>query len=124
MNIFSLETLEVDEIINMNRIPTNQDNFDELKELYHAPDQVYPFNGGSTYLAGYQSTMRIPYVDLPSYNLNQERSINYYLIDEEWEVMGKVFDLRDIEDITVTVAGEIGRASCRERGEVSVSGGA
>src|SRR5690625_520043 len=104
MTSFSLDTHEVRETINMNRFPDNQDEFDELLEEPDVPRQTFLLSNG-TYLAGYFGP-GITNIEDPLYNLEEERYRNYYIIDSEWVVSHKLFDLREAADLVATVDGQ------------------
>jgi len=99
--VFSLDSLKLVEVQNayLNRFP----DIDELTG-WHA--NQFKLIDGETFLVAFMEEFRNANVGTPRYNLDKERSVRYYLVNREGNVLSEMlFELMDHKVITADVGG-------------------
>ncbi|MEX0660927.1 MAG: 6-bladed beta-propeller [Balneolaceae bacterium] len=98
---FSLDSHDVIEVRNVytNRTP-------DREELRGWPSQPVSLISDDLLIVGYMNEMRNANYGTENYNLDQERTVRYYVVDREGKIRSEMIDeLKDMENITADVDG-------------------
>ncbi|MCC5906908.1 MAG: 6-bladed beta-propeller [Balneolaceae bacterium] len=98
---FSLDSLDLTEVRNVytNRTP-------DREELRGRPSHPVSLISDDLLIVGYLNEMRNANYGTEKYNLDQERSVRYYIVDREGKIRSEMIEeLKDLENITAVVDG-------------------
>lgn len=106
LNIYSLDSLELirESDVYLNRVPANLNEHEELTGWHVNRSMLI---GENIFLAGYMKHPRDARVGSVTYNLNKDRPVRYYFVNNEGEILSdKIFELKDDEHIAADVDGQ------------------